>query len=124
MAVKGITTNGNVYGSTGRIDHDQDHLTRQGKEVALHTIKNLTPGAKSVNMKSLKNVRGVAIAVLSLPRIKKVLLAVFAISALWRDQIGMAATSGTREGPAVSNGLGNVATMPFFNPKPFGGSHV
>ena len=37
-----------------------------------------------------------------------------------RVSIGRPATSGTREGPAVSNGLGSVVwSASFFNPKPF-----
>ena len=75
-----------------------------------------------------KNVRGVAIAVSLSPTVKKVLPAHSAnfrapsgiVSIGWRVSIGRPATSGTREGPAVSNGLGSVVwSASFFNPKPF-----
>jgi len=75
-----------------------------------------------------KNVRGVAIAVSLSPTVKKVLPAHSAnfrapsgiVSIGWCVSIGRPATSGTREGPAVSNGLGSVVwSASFFNPKPF-----
>ena len=68
-----------------------------------------------------KNVRGVAIAVSLSPTVKKVLPAHSAnfrgpsgiVSAGRRVSIGRPATSGTREGPAVSVRLGSVVRSAF-----------
>ncbi len=100
-------------------------LRKKNSTFAFGTQDPLTAAAFLGMVKVPKNSRGVAIAFLSFPGIKKVLPAVFAISALWRDQIGMAATSGIREDPEVSRGPGSVVTMPFsFNPfNSLGGHH-
>lgn len=87
--------------------------------------EDLTAGCLSATVKAPKNVRGVAIAVSSSPTMKKVLPAYSACLAAGVSigrlaYIGGIITSGTREGPAVSNGLGSVVIPPlFFNPKPF-----
>jgi len=81
----------------------------------------LTGGDDSVNLESPKNSRGVAIAVSQSPTVKKVLPAHSAIfrapagivSGGVRVSIGRPATSGTREGPAVSRGLGSVVWSAF-----------
>ena len=88
----------------------------------------LTFALRSLILSFPKTVRGVAIAVSPSPTVKKVLPAHSAnfrapsgiVSIGWRVSIGRPATSGTREGPAVSNGLGSVVwSASFFNPKPF-----
>lgn len=96
-------------------------------------IQCLTGSGDSVNLKFPKVVRGVTIAVSQFPTVKKVLSAYTAIfrvpagtvSSGLRVYIGRVATSGTREGPAVSDRLGSVVTLPlFFNPETVRGVYV
>ena len=99
--------------------------TCQGPIVVYGGLSCLTERGLSETVIYPKNVRGVAIAVSSSPTVKKVLPAYSACLAAGvfigrLVHIGEIATSGTCEGPAVSNGLGSVVISPlFFNPKPF-----
>ena len=86
-----------------------------------NVTKGLTDRGQSVNFEFPKINRGVAIAVSLSPTVKKVLPAHSAnfrapsgiVSAGRRVSIGIPATSGTREGPAVSVRLGSVVRSAF-----------
>lgn len=94
--------------------------------VQLDAVKGLLTAARLFcKLNFPKNDRGITIAFLSAPWAKKVLSAVFAIPLYWREHIGMAATSGTREGPAVSIGPGSVVCHALFLiPKTIGGCYA
>ena len=87
-----------------------------------NVMEALTGEGDSVNFGFPKKSRGVAIAVSQSPTVKKVLPAYSAnfrapagiVSSGRRVSIGRPATSGTREGPAVSRRLGSVVRSAFF----------
>ena len=133
-ASKGVWENSissSVFWEPHPLGKSYQKATRQGGDYGAacenmypcDTAGGLTHGRGWGMLKVPKNVRGVAIAVSSSPTMKKVLPAYSACLAAGvfigrLVHIGGIITSGTREGPAVSNGLGSVVISPLlFNPK-------